>query len=522
MTIHGRKDAVKSSETVTYYLQSTSQVKQKYPAPWIPFRTALATKCFELELGGLCSVLFGVFALCFVTQSFAASFDCRHAKTATEKAVCSDWRLTTFDEVLATRYRQALQKVEDSVRVKADQRKWLDLRNACDPDSSCLGRAYETRLAELGFDYLDFDGDIPLMRCDGTAETVIITRVAQTNAKTDPSSATRVPKGTVSYLKVSPDKRYDECRFASGRSIRVKVGAYEPYPYGHCGADPGSFFSAWVDQKKMASRVGLRGNCGFEVLVKAEVSRDTLNTCYMSMDGKLDCSSKRFAISDQPDLEEYPLRPTNKGPIGGYVTEYAADSALCKGMLFGPTDDPKSPYWHIAPPMTATYFDDGVQQPSGGPTTKVLTSRFDMNNDGKPDSVVAFQFDSRQRESSTFFAHRANVSEKEVTDIDAEFLRNGSFAVYPHNWGNCSGGFNRDDWDDENCTIPLEHFAPRGRPFAYDIQSLTLYPFQNGKTTYFLGLGRHYLSESVAAVWEPRPSGNAREVCIFRRSVENY
>ncbi|OYU44864.1 MAG: hypothetical protein CFE44_10590, partial [Burkholderiales bacterium PBB4] len=197
-------------------------------------------------------------------------------------------------------------------------------------------------------------------------------------------------------------------------------------------------------------------------------------------------------------------------------------NGLCKEMLVPSKDDPSGPYRFIAPPVTATYFDDGVQPPSGGPGTKIMTSRFDMDNDGELDSVVSLQFDSRARESSTFIAHRADLAEKEVSEIDAEFLRKGSLAVYPHMWGNCSGGFNRDYWDDQNCTIPLEHFAPRGRPFAFDVGSLTLYPFGIGKRTYFLGLGRHYLSESVATVWEPRPSGKAKEVCIFSRLVENY
>lgn len=485
-------------------------MKQKNPTP-------SATKCFKLNFGGLCFVLFYVFALCFVGNSFAASFDCKLAKTVTEKAVCSDWTLNAFDEVLAVRYQNALQEAEDPVRVKADQRRWLYLRNACEADSACLEKAYQNRLAGLKSDSHEFDEGITRIRCDGKEETATITRVAAT----DPLP-TIIPKGAIFYVDVSPEKQYHECRFASGRSIRVKVGAYELYPYGRCGADPGSFFSAWVDQKKIASQVELRGSCGFGGLVKAEISSHALNTCHASEDGELRCSSIRFAASSSRDLEEYPIRPVEKGPIGSYAIEYAADSGLCKGMIFRPKDDPNRPYWHIAPPVTATYFDDGVQAPSGGPTTKTSTSRFDMDNDGKLDSVVSFQFDSGARESSTFIAHLADLADKEVSEIDAEFLRKGSLAVYPHMWGNCSGGFNRDDWDDQNCTIPLEHFAPRGRPFAYEVGSLTLYPFGIGKRTYFLGLGRHYLSESVATVWEPRPKGKAREVCIFRRLVENY
>lgn len=477
---------------------------------------------FALSFNGLRSLLFGAFALGVVTPALAASFDCKLAKTATERAVCSDWQLGTFDEVLAAKYREALEKSDGSARLKADQRTWLGLRNACEADAACLRKSYEARLAALKSDSLEFDDGATLLRCDGTAETATLTRVAKTDAKIHASPTIRVPKGADVHLEISSAKRYQECRFTSGRSIRIKVGEYELYPYGRCGADPGSFFSAWVDQKKLASRVDLRSSCGFGGLVKAELSSQALRTCHAYEEGRLDCSATPLAPSSPRDLEEYPLRPVKKGPVGSYVIEYAADKQLCQGMLSDPKNDPNGPYASIGLPGSAAYVEDSMQQPTGGPGTKVFISRFDMDNDGKTDSVVSFQFDSRARESTTFFAHRADLRDKEATDIDAEFLRKGSFAVYPHMWGNCSGGFNRVNEDDTGCTIPLQHFAQDGRPFAYDVGSLTLYPFLKGNKTYFLGMGPHYRSESVATVWQPQPKGKAKEVCIFRRLLENY
>jgi uncharacterized protein len=476
----------------------------------------------SFSFGWLRSVLFGALALGVVTPVLAASFDCKLAKTATERAVCSDWRVSTFDEVLAAKYLEALDKAGDSARLRADQHTWLRLRNSCDADVACLGKAYESRLAALKTDRFEFDDGVTLLGCDGTAETATLRRVAQPDANTAHSPMARIPKGTVVYQELSPDKPYRECRFASGRSIRIKVGMYELYPYGRCGADPGSFFSAWVDQKKLASRVDLRSSCGFGGLVKAELSIQALKTCHASVEGELDCRSTPLTASDPRDLEEYPLRPIKKGSVGSYVIEYAADKTLCREMLSGRKDDPSFSSASIGLPSDAMYVEDAMQQPSGGPATKVFISRFDMDNDGKSDSVVSLQFDSRWRESTTFFAHRQDLADKEVADVTAEFLRKSSFAVYPHAWGNCSGGFNRNDWDDADCTLPLQHFAPGGRPFSYDIKALTLYPFLKGNKTYFLGMGRHYLSESVAAVWEPKQNGKAKEVCIFRRLLENY
>ena len=128
----------------------------------------------------------------------------------------------------------------------------------------------------------------------------------------------------------------------------------------------------------------------------------------------------------------------------------------------------------------------------------------------------------KRRESSTFLAQRNTVAATSNAELNPALLRKHTSLVFPHIWGNCSGGFNRDDWDDQGCKIPVKNYVHNGRPFAYDISRLRLHPFRSGNRTYFLGVEPHYVPGGIATVWEPQPSGMANEVCIIRHVANNF
>lgn len=71
-----------------------------------------------------------------------ASFDCATARTRVEKAICADAELAGLDQVLASRYREAMARIEGQAplvaKLKQEQRKFLDLREAAldDPKAS--------------------------------------------------------------------------------------------------------------------------------------------------------------------------------------------------------------------------------------------------------------------------------------------------------------------------------------------------------------------------------------------------
>lgn len=84
----------------------------------------------------------------FSSPGFAASFDCTKVSTLVETAICSDSELSSLDDSLAVRYKQALRHAFSVTQVKERQRAWLKQRNTC-KTAGCLQEAYRARLAEL-------------------------------------------------------------------------------------------------------------------------------------------------------------------------------------------------------------------------------------------------------------------------------------------------------------------------------------------------------------------------------------
>ena len=77
------------------------------------------------------------------------SFDCAKARSAPEKAICSDIALARLDRALAADYRRALDFAEDGMAIKSAQHAWLKTRDACGGDIGCLKDAYEARIKAL-------------------------------------------------------------------------------------------------------------------------------------------------------------------------------------------------------------------------------------------------------------------------------------------------------------------------------------------------------------------------------------
>jgi uncharacterized protein len=95
--------------------------------------------------------LLGLFAVLASDVGAAPSFDCAKAQSAAEKKVCATPDLEWFDRQLARLYRLARYQAEDEHdALLAEQRAFLDRRDACWDEYECLLKAYETRLGELG------------------------------------------------------------------------------------------------------------------------------------------------------------------------------------------------------------------------------------------------------------------------------------------------------------------------------------------------------------------------------------
>ena len=81
----------------------------------------------------------------------AASFDCRKARTADEKAICANRDLNDQDVRVDQMYGVTRHLVPMGGRgaIMDDQRAWLQARKTCGSNQACLKRTYDKRLGEL-------------------------------------------------------------------------------------------------------------------------------------------------------------------------------------------------------------------------------------------------------------------------------------------------------------------------------------------------------------------------------------
>ncbi len=88
---------------------------------------------------------------CASYSASAASFDCHKAKTLTEHAVCNHRALNDADVKMATTYMIIKRLVPMGTRgaIQDQQVKWLQLRDQCRDNSSCLTDVYKMRQQKL-------------------------------------------------------------------------------------------------------------------------------------------------------------------------------------------------------------------------------------------------------------------------------------------------------------------------------------------------------------------------------------
>lgn len=91
------------------------------------------------------------FAFCFLAVSFcqAQNFDCAKASNLTEESICNSAELREFDSILSRTYELVLATAINPGALKAEQKRWINQRNACKDSDECLEKAYEARIEAL-------------------------------------------------------------------------------------------------------------------------------------------------------------------------------------------------------------------------------------------------------------------------------------------------------------------------------------------------------------------------------------
>lgn len=93
--------------------------------------------------------IFGVVLTASATE--AASFDCRRAKAADEKAICADRALNDQDVRMALLFDISKHFVAMGRRgmLQDEQTDWLKGRRQCGSNRQCLAAAYDHRISRL-------------------------------------------------------------------------------------------------------------------------------------------------------------------------------------------------------------------------------------------------------------------------------------------------------------------------------------------------------------------------------------
>jgi uncharacterized protein len=78
-----------------------------------------------------------------------ASFDCGKAVTPTEHAICRSEALSALDRDLAALFGQRRARSLSPQAVEANQRQWLQVRDACKDDAACLDKEMAVRKSDL-------------------------------------------------------------------------------------------------------------------------------------------------------------------------------------------------------------------------------------------------------------------------------------------------------------------------------------------------------------------------------------
>ncbi len=84
-----------------------------------------------------------------VAPAHGASFDCKKAASAMEKAICGDPELSRLDEALVSAYKAALKDKAHAAFIRQTQRGWLSGTQGCADSVACMKERYRLRIATL-------------------------------------------------------------------------------------------------------------------------------------------------------------------------------------------------------------------------------------------------------------------------------------------------------------------------------------------------------------------------------------
>jgi uncharacterized protein len=146
-------------------------------------------------------------------EAQAASFDCSKARKPVERMICADASLSSLDDRLAAAFTAASTGPSSS-QVRADQRRWIELRDQC-TSPICVTVLYRTRIEELGEAGATSAPSAGAQRPAPAPQPPAVPSLSAANIVPPPPSRTTQPDQVVSL----PDRMIWEGRFKCGMHL---------------------------------------------------------------------------------------------------------------------------------------------------------------------------------------------------------------------------------------------------------------------------------------------------------------
>ncbi|MEH6420671.1 hypothetical protein [Pseudomonas sp. CGJS7] len=329
-----------------------------------------------------------------------------------------------------------------------------------------------------------------------------------------------------------------ECRYADGRTVRVRA-ELEPEPRsGACSADPAVRFSLWLDGRKLRSRAPVSGRCqapraGWHYRIDA--------------DGAYDCSESTCVALPDPatlpvDALEYPARgqtPAQAGSLRRLLDRDPVCAAVERELrrdwrafdVYAPRANTGALHRLNAPPGNEGTADGtlptGLEFAYGGS----YRNDFDFDNDGLLDRV--FSNDSGGQ-GGAYFSPLLVQSGSRADRFEARAGDDALVAV-PCQWDPSAPSLGQCD-DLRSATAQARPQPTQAVPAPVDIapavgvdvqreffrtRYTTTLPFAYRGATFIALFGAGTPSRDYLGVYRPAPRGAQRAVCLIQRVPAN-
>jgi hypothetical protein len=321
----------------------------------------------------------------------------------------------------------------------------------------------------------------------------------------------------------------NRCRLANGDLVTVRYGRKQPRAYGQGGGDPPSFFSLWINNKKVISREDFDSErTPYKILNSVSYSAGTISRCAYQTDKThqwvlyelprdipIVCTNQPIDIAALP-VDPFEMSDQAREAVGTISISATYNLAFCRQFVGQPSNPG---YWerigstatkekevlsfmHLSPelPFPNVIATQGNSLMRGG------TAELDFDNDGMNDTVVSIS-GSPGRGSNMLMVKPGRVT----AEVIAGFQR-----IY--DWTSLMAMARQNSWG-----------VYSGETTSYGSDLVAIMPMRIQGVTYILATP-HNDNEKPSAIlmrvnkndFVPNQNDDWEPVCTFQLVEENF